>query len=97
MVINTYAILRKDRVSPWPASERDIKAMLGLKKKLPIDPVPAQVIQGVTVWVKPAAEPVRNHFGKLVHQSGHRVMCRCPGCGWEGSVGRLAQHVCKDK
>lgn len=79
-----------------PAHEREIKTMLGLGKKLPREAVAPKVIQGVTVWVKPAAEPRHNAFGKLVHQAGHRVMCRCPGCGWEGSVGRLAQHVCKE-
>lgn len=82
------------------AQSSAIMQLLGLKAggHLPTDGMPPRVIQGVTVWVTPAPAPRwDDRWGKpvLVKSSKHRVMCRCPQCGWEGSVGRLAQHICK--
>jgi hypothetical protein len=52
--------------------------------------LPARVVQGIKVWVAPkVVRPGRK-------SSKHRVMCACPGCGRVFSVGRLAQHVCKE-
>lgn len=77
-----------------------IKEMLGLPSKLPREAVPAQVIQGVKVWVKaaPALEVYQHYTGqtRVRHRATHRVMCECPHCGEEMSVGRLHQHKCKE-
>lgn len=82
------------------AHEMHIKEMLGLPRKLPEHAVPAQVIQGVKVWVNPPLSPeYRTRYdGKVVkvHRAMHRVMCECPKCGADMSVGRLAQHKCKE-
>lgn len=82
------------------AHEMHIKEMLGLPSKLPREAVPAQVIQGVKVWVNAAPAPeVYTHYTgqqRIRHRATHRVMCECPHCGAEMSVGRLHQHKCKE-
>lgn len=80
------------------AHSADIREMLGLKRtaKLPKEGMEPRVIQGITVWVTPAPEPVYvERWGKrkLLHRASHRVMARCPVCGEEMSVGRLHQHA----
>lgn len=84
----------------WTASEREIKELMGLPKKLPKTAVAPQIIQGVKVWVNAAVVKTRvvPWSGKTVNvkSSTHRVMAQCPQCGWTGSAGRLAQHTCKD-
>ena len=64
--------------------------------KLPKEGMDPQVIQGITVWVNPAApKKTVDRWGKehIVKSSKHRVMARCPVCGEEMSAGRLHQHA----
>ena len=75
--------------------------LLGLSRtgKLPKEGMPSRLIDGILVWVVPAAEPattIRYGRPRLLKRSTHRVMCRCPDCGQTLSVGRWGQHVCPD-
>jgi hypothetical protein len=85
----------------WNAQSRDMKTLLGLKgtAKLPREGMPAQVIQGVKVWVAAHTPAYRKDrwTGKMVEvkSSTHRVMAECPRCGQHMSAGRLHQHLCK--
>lgn len=74
----------------WTAHSHHVKAMLGLaaKAKLPAAGMPEQVIQGITIYVKPL-DANRNRTHKV-----HRVMAICPDCGLHLSAGRLHQHKC---
>lgn len=85
----------------WNAHSADIREMLGLgrKGKLPAQGMEPRVIQGVKVWVEPAA-PARYYYlgpytPKKIKSSAHRVLAECPRCGEHLSAGRLHQHVCK--
>lgn len=99
MLDKTRPFLRSPRWTTLNAHTDDVKAMLGLPKKLPKEGVPPQIIQGIKVWVEPAAAPVlvSKWGGKLrpVKRSTHRVMAECPLCGAHLSAGRLHQHKCK--
>lgn len=68
----------------YPAHSHHVNELLGLgpKGKVPPAGLPPREIQGITVW----AEPLRP--GKFFL----RVRCKCPRCGEEMPVGRLAQH-----
>lgn len=82
------------------AHSGDVMEMLGLKRggHLPDEGMPARVIQGIKVWVEPTPGPKYDAcWGRPRKSSAHRVMCECPDCGKHMSVGRLHQHVCKDK
>jgi len=57
---------------------------------------PAVVIQGIRVYIKPRA-PKATVDGRVRKSSRHRVMAICPECEKHLSVGRLHQHVCKEK
>lgn len=89
--------------SRYPATSGEINALLGLgaKGKLPEGGLPATTFAAVRrapgqtdaavalrVWVNPLVR-------KSIRTSVHRVRCACPDCGFETSVGRIAQHVCK--
>lgn len=99
----TYKILGPDN---YNAQNHHILPMLGITNaKLPREGLPPREVQGVrnyrrgdrvaeavfiTVWVKPSAA------GEGMRGSRpHRIVCACPGCGREMSVGRLFQHVCE--
>lgn len=59
--------------------------LLGLKvgHHLPVEGSDTSIwIDNVEVWIDP----------KIDKRRRHRVMCRCPHCGWVGSAGRLHQH-----
>lgn len=82
------------------AHTEEVKAMFGLspKAKWPPEGLPERQLQGFWVWVTPAKPPVYDtRWGRtrLVKNSGHRVMARCPHCMAVMSAGRLHQHVCK--
>jgi hypothetical protein len=84
----------------WPAAAGEMKTLLGLKgKKLPRTGVPAQIVQGIKVWVEPFTPLYKEgmYLGQVrrVKSSKHRVMAECPLCQWQGSAGRLQQHKCK--
>jgi len=85
----------------WNAHSNYVRSLLGLKgtAKLPTAGMPSRIIQGVLVWVNPAPTPRLGSTtpARVIKSSTHRVMCRCPQCGWEGSVGRLHQHKCKEQ
>lgn len=86
------------RYPKYAAQSTEVKKLLGLEgKPLPeagMAPLhlPALRSDGqaraVKVWVAPLARKIH------IRTSVHRVLCECPDCGWTGSVGRLAQHVC---
>lgn len=81
--------------------------LLGItNSKLPKEGIEPREIQGVrnfkrgdrnaeavriSVWVKPSTAG-----GSTNGSRPHRVVCACPGCGQEFSVGRLWQHVCDE-
>jgi hypothetical protein len=102
-----YAIVDKDG---YNLHNHKLLKLLGVTgSKLPKEGMPERQIQGVrnfrrsdtvaevamvTVWVNPAPTTMRP--GKY-KSSAHRIMCRCPGCARELSVGRLFQHKCGAK
>lgn len=73
----------------WNAHSHHIKAMFGLshKAKWPQAGIEPRFLHGVKVWVNPL-----NPNRKSARE--HRVMCECPKCGKQMSLGRLHQHVC---
>lgn len=78
----------------WTAHHRDMAKLLGLDPKahLPKDGLPPVVIQGWTVHVLSEYEAsVLRGLTKKVFV--HRVIARCPKCGWQGSAGRTHQHA----
>lgn len=80
------------------AHSHDVLPMLGIPAggHLPPEGMPPRKIQGITVYVKPAAPSVQvARWGKLVtaKSSRHRVMCVCPLCAKHVSLGRLHQHI----
>lgn len=88
------------------ASNSDMKTLFGLQPEnhWPKGGIPAHIIQGVKVWVKPAQEP--KHYSRYdnykgctvigtIKQSNHRVMMECPDCKAVFSVGRQHQHKCR--
>jgi hypothetical protein len=84
----------------WHAHHSDVREMLGLspKAKLPKNGLPAREVQGITVWVEPAAPAVYAYkpgfyVPRKVKSSTHRVRALCPQCGQEVSAGRLHQHA----
>lgn len=97
----TRPVIRDPKHPSWNAHHDDLKVMLGLPKKLPREGVPPQIIQGIKVWVEPAAAPVLvSKWGgkpRPVKRSTHRVMAECPLCGVHLSAGRLHQHKCEVK
>lgn len=102
--MTTYKIVRPDG---YHRQNDEMLALLGFKK-LPDEGMQEQQVVGVrnfrrgdknaeiahiTVWVTPLpADRKRSMNGSRPH----RLMCRCPGCNMEMSVGRLHQHVCKE-
>lgn len=80
------------------AHSPQVRAMLGLdsKAKLPVEGMPARVVQGIKVWVEPlvGAAP-KNSAGRTAKRSTHRVLAECPHCQQVLSAGRLHQHKCK--
>lgn len=94
----TRPFLHSPRWTTLNAHSDDVKAMLGLPKKLPKEGVPPRIVQGIKVWVEPAAAAVyvmRWGQRKLLKRSTHRVMAECPLCGAHLSAGRLHQHKCQ--
>lgn len=87
----------------WNVQSSEMRVLLGLgpKDKLPFNGMLPRKIQGVTVWVEPAApKMVRNKLTNemvRVKSSKHRVMAECPRCKRGMSAGRLHQHICKEK
>lgn len=71
------------------AQSSELKTMLGLdpKAKLPADGMPAQEIQGYTVYIRPLD-------AKSSARRVHRVRAICPRCKKDLSAGRLHQHTC---
>lgn len=91
-----------DKVCRRNLHSREVLPLLGIKPgHLPAEGMAARVIQGITVWVTPMQPakllgmPGMPWTQRMVKSSTHRVMGRCPACGWEGSVGRMHQHKCK--
>ena len=74
--------------------ENELKALLGLPKRLGKTVLEKTEVQGVTVWVIPPPEPILRADGRRVKVSTHRMLCECPRCMRTLSVGRLAQHRC---
>jgi hypothetical protein len=84
------------------ADSSDMFTLLGYAGEThwPSEGVPAQIVQGIKVWVEPAVPKFRKRYdGQMVQvkSSTHRVMAQCPGCGTVVSAGRLIQHKCKVK
>jgi len=78
----------------------EIMELLGIKnKRLPKEGIQESIyVQGVEVWVDPFIPRTAKFTDGVVREvktSRHRIMCRCPGCGWVGSFGRLFQHKCR--
>ncbi len=73
----------------WPDAGMPAQEVMGIEVPKPGEINIAAV--PIKVWVNPVTRPAEAR-GK---SSKHRVMCNCPGCGKEFSVGRLAQHVCR--
>lgn len=87
------------------ANHRDFKTLFGLapEQHWPKGGIPARIIQGVKVWVKPAKAPIEHKYYSYraqgtvigtVKTSNHRVMAECPHCKQVLSAGRLHQHKC---
>lgn len=77
----------------WNAQSGDVRELLGLarRSKLP-ESLPAQMVQGVKVWIVTREEA--QVFSKA--KRPHRVMAACPQCGAHLSAGRLFQHKCHE-
>lgn len=71
------------------ADAHDMYALLGVKR-LPDEGMPERLIQGIRVYVKPLPD------GKPRHRQSLRVTAICD-CGRHIAVGRMHQHICKDK
>jgi hypothetical protein len=69
----------------YVAHSNIINELLGLgpKGKVPAEGLQPRQIQGITVWADPLVKGARFKL---------RVRCKCPACGNEMPVGRLAQH-----
>lgn len=74
------------------AVSSEVKAMFGLRpeQKWPAAGLPARVIDGVTVMVRPL-DP--NRPRGRAGRKPHRVMATCAVCQKTVSLGRLGQHV----
>ena len=74
----------------WSMHSGEMLQALGLKPggHLPADGLPPRELQGVTVYVAPAAPAASGR-----KSSRHRVMAVC-SCGRHVSAGRLHQHRC---
>ena len=82
----------------WAMQSAEVLETLGVVGgHLPPNGMAPRYIQGVRVWVAPVRVNLGlNWRGRPRKSSQHRVMCECPGCGRVLSLGRLAQHVCKN-
>lgn len=87
------------------ANNRDFKELFGIDPNAhwPKGGIPARIMDGIKVWVKPAKVPVERTrwdyrsgktVGSYVKTSNHRVMAECPECKQVLSAGRLHQHKC---
>ena len=58
--------------------------------RLPVEGMEPRTVLGVRVWIEPLVMPNPTRWKR----STHRLLCVCPLCAWNGSVGRINQHAC---
>lgn len=84
--MNLYVRTPQGRI----AQAHHVGAMLGLPNgRVPVEGFPKTVLDGIEVWAEPL---VPNPWVKRNFQ-GLRVRAKCPVCGKEVALGRLAQHA----
>lgn len=82
---------RSARDPAWPVHSTEMLVLLGVTGgRLPIAGLPIRLVQGIEVWVEPLPPAAPGQRKR----STHRVLCRCPSCGFVLSAGRLNQHIC---
>lgn len=100
LVLDTLKIVRKRRMKSMQIGDylRDGRGLnlhwwrlyqaLGLnpKRHLPAEGLSERMVGNVPVWILSKQDAAA--VGLF-----HRILCRCPDCGWEGSAGRLHQHL----
>lgn len=73
----------------WPIDNDTLKALLGVKGKLPSEGVEPVMVQNVRVWVLSKAEVSHRDVKRP-----HRIMAACPKCWKTVPASRLQQHRC---